>query len=129
MLATVAGALLIPTFQRLFAHAVTAFCRYRSVPGLLPRGMSPAGIAHVRTSLRVTASQRSAVINGVATTLTFVFVDPYLSVRTDDAAEGKVGDPYFRRSVVRLTGSRLAGTILAQVLLVPAALWIVVVAV
>jgi hypothetical protein len=83
---------------------------------------------YLRPELRVTASQLSAVINGVATIVMFVFIDPYLSVLTDDVAEGKVSDPYFRRSVVWLTGSRLAGTVFAQLLLIPAALWIVAVA-
>lgn len=175
-IATLVGALLIPTFQRLFAAAVDAFSRYRSVPRLLWRGLSPAGLAHARSSLRlpawsnvtearataipwtvvalnvivmavwtvgvfaalyagylnpelrVTASQLSAVINGVATILMFVFIDPYLSMLTDEAVEGKVSEPYFRRTVVWLTGSRLAGTVLAQLLLVPAAIWIVTVA-
>lgn len=175
--ATLVGALLIPTFQRLFAQAVTTFSRQRSVPRLLARGFSPAGLAHVRASLRlpawtnvtearsgahipwsvvamnvaamaiwtvgvfsalyagylrpelrVTASQLSSVINGMATILMFVFIDPYLSVLTDDAAEGKVSDSYFRRSVVWLTASRFAGALLAQLLFVPAALWIVAVA-
>ena len=80
---------------------------------------------YLRPELRVTASQMSAVVNGVATILMFAFIDPYLSLMTDDVVAGKVEEPYFRRSVVWLTGSRLVGTVLAQVLLVPAALWIV----
>jgi hypothetical protein len=43
---------------------------------------------------------------------------------TDDVAAGKVGEQHFRRSVVWLTGSRIAGTVLAQALLVPSAMWI-----
>ena len=80
---------------------------------------------YLRPELRVTASQMSAVVNGIATILMFAFIDPYLSLMTDDVAAGKVGESYFRRSVVWLTGSRLVGTVLAQVILVPAALWIV----
>jgi len=57
-----------------------------------------------------------------------VFIDPYLSMLTDEVAEGKVTEPYFRRSVVWLTGSRVIGTVMAQLLLIPAALWIVTVA-
>lgn len=170
-LATLAGAFLIPTFQRLFARAVVVFGRYRSVPRLFIRGFSPAGVLHLRSSLRipaienltalrtspripakvlvlnavamaiwtvgvfsalyagylapeyrVTASQLSSVINGVATIVMFIVIDPYLSVLTDDAAEGKISEGYFRRSVVLLTGSRLAGTVLAQALLVPGAI-------
>ena len=83
---------------------------------------------YLRPELRVTASQMSAVVNGVATILMFAFIDPYLSLMTDDVAAGKVDEPHFRRTVVWLTGSRLAGTVFAQVILVPAALWIVVVA-
>lgn len=176
-LATLTGSLLIPTFQRLFARAVEVFSRYRSMPRLLLRGFSPAGLALLHASLRVpaaanlaalrsperlplgvvisnmlamavwtvgvfaslyagylapelrvTASQLSAVINGVATILMFVFIDPYLSMLTDDVVDGKVSEGYFRRSVVWLTGSRLVGTVLAQVLLVPAALAIVAIA-
>ena len=44
---------------------------------------------------------------------------------TDELVEGKVNDPYFRRSIVWLTGSRIVGTVMAQFLLIPAALWIV----
>jgi len=47
---------------------------------------------------------------------------------TDDVADGRLSEAYFRRSIVWLTGSRLAGTMLAQALLVPGALWIVAVA-
>ena len=56
-------------------------------------------------------------------------IDPYLSLLTDELVEGKVSDPYFRRSIVspRLV-SRIVGTVMAQFLLVPAALWIVTVA-
>lgn len=176
-LATIAGAFLIPTFQRLFVHAVRVFSRHRSITSLLLRGFSPAGVLHLKESLRlpsaanimelraaasipkrvvilnavamavwtvgvfsalyagylspeyrVTASMLSAVINGVATILMVIVIDPYLSVLTDDAAEGKISEGYFRRGVVWLTGSRLAGTVLAQLLLVPGASLIVLVA-
>ncbi len=175
--ATVVGALLIPTFQRLFAGYVEAFGRHRSVSRIVVRLFSPGALAalrgsaavpawnniataargphipwtvallnavgmavwtvgvfaalyaaYLRPELRVTSSQLSAVVNGVATILMFVFIDPYLSMITDDVAEGRVSEVYLRRSIVWLTGSRLAGTVLAQVLLVPAALWIVAIA-
>ncbi len=80
---------------------------------------------YLRPEIRVTASQMSAVVNGVATILMFAFIDPYLSLLTDDVTAGERGEPYFRRSVIWLTGSRFAGTLLAQFLLVPAALWII----
>jgi hypothetical protein len=172
--ATLVGALLIPTFQRLLSRWVESVGTGRAPMAVLRRVASPAVLAHVRESaalprwanvvtlgsgrhlpwsvialntaamavwsvgvfaalyagylrpeLRVTASQMSAVVNGIATILMFAFIDPYLSLMTDDVAAGKVEESYFRRSVVWLTGSRLAGTVLAQLILVPAALWIV----
>jgi hypothetical protein len=84
--------------------------------------------AYLSPELRVTSSQLSAIINGVATILMFMFIDPYLSMLTDEVVRGKVSDPYFRRSIVWLTGSRIAGTALAQLLLIPAAFCIVTVA-
>jgi hypothetical protein len=84
--------------------------------------------AYIRPDLRVTSSELSAIINGVATILMFVFIDPYLSMLTDEVADGKVTEPYFRRSIVWLTGSRVIGTIAAQFLLIPAAVSIVAIA-
>jgi hypothetical protein len=79
---------------------------------------------YLRPEIRVTASQMSAVVNGVATILMFTFIDPYLALLTDDVVAGRLNEAYFRRSIVWLTGSRLAGTVLAQAILVPAAMWI-----
>jgi hypothetical protein len=172
-LATVVGALLIPTFQRLFCKAVLHFQANRSIPRLLLHGFfkggmsqlkdvaslpAPANLTQMRIGrgvspwvifanagavalwtvgvfaslyagylnpeLRVTASTLSSVINGVATILMFVFIDPQMSVMTDDVVEGKVSEPQFRQAVVWLVGSRAAGTLLAQLLIVPAALGI-----
>lgn len=170
-LATVAGAVLTPTFQRVFTDAVGAFARNRSLPRLLVRALSPAGLAHIRDSavlpssanvvaemtlrrpaaagvllmntlatavwtvgvfaalyagylapeFRATASNLSGVINGVATILLFAIVDPFLAMLTDDVVTGRATEPSFRRAVVGMLGSRLAGTVLAQLLLLPAA--------
>ncbi len=77
---------------------------------------------------RVTASTLSSVINGIATIVLFVIVDPYLGGLTDDVVNGKETDARFRRVVVWMVGSRLAGTVLAQFLLLPSAYLIVEVA-
>jgi hypothetical protein len=74
---------------------------------------------------RVTASQLSAVVNGFATILLFVLIDPQLSVMTDDVVEGRVSEPDYRRTIVWLSMSRIAGTLLAQALLLPSA-WLIV---
>lgn len=176
-LATLVGAVLIPTFQRLLSRLVETLGNRPPLLALLRRAASPVALAHAREALalprwtnvtaarsgthipwgvatlnclaiavwsvgvfaalyagylrpdlRVTASQMSGVVNGVATILMFAFIDPYLSLVTDDVVSGKVDEPYFRRLVVWLTGSRLAGTLVAQLLLVPSALWIAAVA-
>jgi len=77
---------------------------------------------------RVTASQLSAVVNGFATILLFVLIDPQLSVMTDDVVAGSISEPVFRRTIVLLSLSRIAGTVLAQLLFLPAALLVVLVA-
>ena len=76
---------------------------------------------YLNPELRVTSSTLSSVVNGVATILMFVFIDPHMSVMTDDVVEGKTSESDFRRAIVWLVGSRFAGTLLAQALLVPAA--------
>lgn len=176
-LATLTGAFLIPTFQRLFTRAVNAFSVYQSVPKLLFRMFSFKGVTHFRSSLRVpmfvnvksaikgkristlviifnaiavaiftvgvlasiyagylnpelrsTAGQLSAVVNGLATILLFVFIDPHMSMITDEVVNGEKDDGFLRRSVIWLVGSRLAGTLLAQLILVPGAIWVVFIA-
>ena len=74
---------------------------------------------------RVTASQLSAVVNGFATLLLFIMIDPQLSVMTDDVVSGTATEAEFRRVIVWLSLSRVAGTLLAQALFLPAA-WLVV---
>lgn len=176
-LATLVGAFLIPTFQRIFSKAVIHFQAHRSIARLLLHGFFKGGISQLKDvaaipaaanvkqmrmghgispwvillnvgavalwtigvfaslyagylnpELRVTSSQLSAVVNGVATIMMFVFIDPHMSVMTDDVIEGKTSEPQFRKAIVWLVGSRFAGTLLAQALLVPAAMIIVSVA-
>lgn len=76
----------------------------------------------------MTASMLSSVVNGAATVVLFVFIDPYLSIMTDDVMEGRTSEASFRRAVVCLAGTRIAGTLLAQVIFVPAALLIALIA-
>lgn len=75
-------------------------------------------------SVRVTSSTLSSIINGGATVMLAVFIDPHMSGMTDDVIEGKVGEAQFRKAVVWLVGSRLVGTLLAQALLVPSS-WLI----
>jgi len=83
---------------------------------------------YLNPEFRVTASQLSAVVNGFATILLFALIDPQLSVMTDDVVEGRVSETLFRRTIVWISLSRLAGTLLAQLLLVPSAVMIALIA-
>lgn len=176
-LATIIGAILIPTFQRVFCRAVEHFQVHRSVPKLILHGVFKGGLSYVKTSaslpkptnvtglrkdsgvsvsmtamnviatalwtvgvfaalyagvldpsVRVTSSTLSSIINGGATVMMAVFIDPHMSGMTDDVIEGKIEESQFRRAVIWLVGSRLAGTVIAQFLLVPSAMVIVKVA-
>ena len=77
---------------------------------------------YLTPEFRVTASQLSAVINGVATILLFALIDPQISVMTDDVVDGKTSEAEFRRTIVWISFSRLAGTVLAQAGFIPGAL-------
>lgn len=56
-IATVAGALLIPTFQRLLSRAVLNFSVHKSMGKLILHGFSKAGVLHFRDSLTVPARE------------------------------------------------------------------------
>lgn len=175
--ATLLGAFLIPTFQRLFSKAVEKFSIDRSLSRLLLRAFSPAGLSYLAASvtipstqsisratqgqsvpmkmlilntlavafltvgvfsslyagylepsLRTTSGYLSGIVNGVAALLLFIFIDPYLSILTDDVVNGHAAEEFFRRCVVMFVATRLVGTILAQLLLLPGAHLIVTVA-
>lgn len=76
---------------------------------------------YLNMEFRVTASQLSSVINGVATILLFTCIDPQLSQLTDDVVQGQTGEELYRRTIVWISMSRLLGTIISQVLFLPAA--------
>jgi hypothetical protein len=77
---------------------------------------------------RSTASNLSAIINGVATILMFIFIDPFLSVMTDDVVLGKTKESTFRKYIVYMVIARVLGTVIAQLLFIPSAKIIAIVA-
>lgn len=169
-LATIVGAVLMPTFIRLFGKAVESFSVHRSIPRLLLHGFSKSGIeqfkksitppkkenfSHLRSikktpkkiivlntaafsistvgvlaslyagclnpELRTTCSTLSSVINGFATVLMFIFIDPFISMMTDDVIRGEINETDFDRCIIFIICSLIVGTIIAQLLLIPAA--------
>lgn len=169
-LATIIGALLMPTFIKVFGKAVETFSIYRSIPKLLLHGFSKSGIEQFKSSvtkpkkenfahlksfkvmpkkiillntlafaistigilaslyagclnpeLRTTCSTLSSVINGISTILMFIFIDPFISMLTDDVIKGECTELQFNRCIIFIVGGLIIGTLLAQILLVPAA--------
>lgn len=168
--ATITGAVLMPTFIKVFRKAVESFSIHRSIPKLLLHSFSKSGIEQFKKSvtrpkkeniaqlkslkrvpkkiillntiafsistvgvlaslyagclspeLRTTCSTLSSVINGFATIIMFIFIDPYISMLTDDVIRGECSELNFNRCIIFIIGGLIAGTILAQFILVPAA--------
>jgi hypothetical protein len=80
---------------------------------------------YLKPDLRVTCANLSSVINGLATVVLAVVIDPQVSVMTDDVIEGHISENSFRRAITTLAGARVVGTLCAQAVLVPAAMIIV----
>lgn len=71
-------------------------------------------------SLRTTCSTLSSVINSTATILMFIFIDPFLSIMTDDVIRGNISETAFSRCIMFIVVSLIFGSLLAQLLLIPA---------
>ena len=175
-LATVFGALLIPTFQRILYKGVRSFAIDRSLSKLLLHSFSKSGIRYMKEcvsvpskenvrllsrkrqpkkiivynlatvalitvgslapiyagviepDLRATCITLSSIVNGIATLLMTVFIDPQLSIMTDDVIDGKCTEEEFRLCVVGLVGSKTVGTFASILLLLPTSYLIVLVA-
>ena len=76
---------------------------------------------YLNPDLRTTSSTLSSVINGFATILLFVFIDPYLSIMTDEVVLGKCKESVFRKYIVYMVLARIIGTLVAQIIFVPSA--------
>ena len=74
---------------------------------------------YLNPDFRTTASSLSAVINGVSTILMFIFIDPFLSIMTDDVVLGKTKESLFRKYIVYMVFARLLGTVVAQLIFIP----------
>lgn len=170
-LGCIIGAIAMPTFQRFFIKAVTAFDIYRSMPKLIFHSFSKSGFSQFKTCIKapsrhnfsqlkkfqdipikviifniittalsstavlsslyagvlnptfkVTCFALTAVVSSMATILLYLFIDPCLSIMTDDVMLGKRTPQSFNRCVIFMISSRIAGTILAQLLLIPGAI-------
>jgi hypothetical protein len=175
-IASIIGAFLIPTFQRIFYRGVLQFSIDRSIPRLLIHSFSKAGVNYIKDcvaipgkgnitqlnlkklpvkiivyniitvalltvgslapiyagsiapELRATCITLSAIINGVATILMSIFIDPQLSIMTDDVMEGKCTVEEFRTVVIAMVGSKTIGTFASILFIIPSSYLIVFIA-
>jgi len=68
-----------------------------------------------------TAVMASGLINGMATILLIIFIDPKISILADDVINKRGSYLDLKRASVMMMTSRFLGTILAQVLFIPGA--------
>jgi hypothetical protein len=175
-IATVIGAFLIPTFQRIFYKGVVRFSIDKSIPKLIIHSFSKTGINYMKEciaipvptnitkikykklpvkiivfnliavslitvgslapiyagsiapDLRATCITLSSIINGIATVLMSIFIDPHLSIMTDEVIEGNCTEEDFRSCVVAMVGSKCIGTFAAFLLLIPSSYLIIYIA-
>lgn len=175
-IATVFGAFLIPTFQRIFYRGVLYFSVKRSIPKLIIHSFSKSGISYIKdcvavpvkenitklnfkkvpvkiilynliavalitvgslapiyagsiaSDLRATCITLSSIITGFATILMSIFIDPQLSIMTDDVIAGDCKEVDFRACVIAMVGSKTLGTFAALLLIIPSSYLIVYVA-
>lgn len=71
-----------------------------------------------------TAIMASGLINGVATILLSIFVDPKISVMSDNVVRGKAKYTSLKGISIMMVTSRLIGTVLAQIIFIPGAYYI-----
>ncbi|MFD2209635.1 lipid II flippase Amj family protein [Virgibacillus halophilus] len=71
-----------------------------------------------------TAIMASGLVNGVATILLVVFIDPKVSVIADDVVNKRGSYLTLKRISLMMVGSRLLGTFVAQILFIPGAQYI-----
>lgn len=90
--------------------------------------VAPIYAGTLAPSLRATCITLTGVINGVATILLFIFIDPHLSTMTDDVVKGKCSEARFRGCIVGMVVTRIIGAFASMLILVPAAQAIVFVA-
>ena len=174
--ATVVGAFLIPTFQRIFYRGVLNFSVDRSIPKLVMHSFSKSGINYIKDcvaipvkenitqlnfskmpiniivynlitvalltvgslapiyagsiapDLRATCITLSSIINGIATILMSIFIDPQLSIMTDDVIDGKCTEEDFRACAIAMVGSKTLGTFASLLLIIPSSYLIVYIA-
>lgn len=110
-LATIAGALLIPTFQRVFCRAVLHFQVHRSIPKLILHGFFKGGLSFIRDAASMPAARNVTTLRAahgvsVQVTLLNIAVTAMWTVGVFAALYAGVLDP-----AVRVTFNTLSSII------------------
>ncbi|MFL0249500.1 lipid II flippase Amj family protein [Clostridium neuense] len=87
--------------------------------------LAPIYAFRMAPNLRATCVTLSSVVNGAATILSTIFIDPQMSIMTEDVMDGKCTREDFKSCVIAMVGSKMLGTFAAVFLLVPGAYAIV----
>lgn len=74
--------------------------------------------------LAMTAAMSSGLINGFATIIFILLVDPQVALLTDKAIDGRIKKSQVNKVFGLLMMSRFCGTLLAQFIFIPAAYWV-----
>lgn len=99
-----------------------------SVTLLTVGALAPIYAGSIQPDLRATCITLSAILNGFAIIFMAVFIDPYLSIMTDDVIDGKCSMSEFNNCVAGMVLTKIVGTALSFAALVPAAHLIVIAA-
>jgi hypothetical protein len=111
--------------------------RYREIPkrflllNIFVTGIYTIGVLAANYSAllvpeqhRLAAVASSGMINGIATIMLTLFIDPKSAIITDQALRGKRPYGDVKALVILLISTKLVGTVLGQVLFLPSASWI-----
>jgi hypothetical protein len=99
---------------------ITAFMCVTVLSSLYAGYLSP--------TYRTTALSLNPISISIGVALMLLFVEPYNATITDKVIEGSVSHSFFRKYLTFLLVGRVIGTILAQLLLVPLAHFIIIIA-
>ncbi|MFY0546304.1 lipid II flippase Amj family protein [Brevibacillus sp. H7] len=78
----------------------------------------------ISPDFKATILMSSGLINGFATIILTILVDPQVALLTDRAMNGQTEPDTLREIYIWLMISRFLGTLLAQLLFIPAAYWV-----
>jgi hypothetical protein len=99
-----------------------------SVALLTVGALAPIYAGSLEPDLRATCITLSAILNGFAVIMMAVFIDPHLSIMTDDVIDGKCSMDDFNNCVAGMVITKVLGTAFSFAVLVPSAYLIVEVA-